>query len=136
MTDKIVISSDDFRRLKSLIRAACGSWRWRTYANALERVLRWADILPPLHVPGDAVTMNTRVRLRDVDSGLRSVQTMAYPHHTGGDSQAVSVLSPMGTAMLGARVGDVVCARTPQGIRCLEVERILYQPEAAGDLHL
>lgn len=136
MPGKIVINADDFRRLKVVIRKARHTRPRGTYVNALERELRRADLLLPPHVPADAVTMNSTVRLRDVDDDERCVVTVAYPHHLAGDGQAVSVLAPLGTAILGARVGDVVRVHMARGVRSLEVERILYQPEAAGDLHL
>jgi regulator of nucleoside diphosphate kinase len=59
-----------------------------------------------------------------------------YPDDADVNDGKLSVLAPLGTALLGASVGDVVEFRTPGGVRRLKVERILYQPEAAGDFHL
>jgi regulator of nucleoside diphosphate kinase len=52
------------------------------------------------------------------------------------DEGKVSVLAPLGMALLGARAGDTVLVHAPAGIRRLKIERVLYQPESAGDLHL
>ena len=136
MRDSILITADDFRRLKVMIRAARQIWRHGTYVNALERELRRANIIPSSEVPGDLVTMNSRVRLCDAQSGGRDLLTLVYPHTAGQYPGFVSVLSGLGTAILGTQVGDVLRARTAEGLRFFQVERILYQPEAEGDTHL
>lgn len=136
MKNEVVITVANFQRLKELIRAARSSWPYGAYVNALERELRRARIVPPDHVPSDAVTMNSRVRLRDVDIDERAIYTVVYPQHTDGDEDKLSVLSPLATAILGNRVGDMVRCPVPSGTRTVKIERIFYQPEAAGDYHL
>jgi regulator of nucleoside diphosphate kinase len=75
--------------------------------------------------------MNSEVRLQDMDSGATQRYKLVLPNHFGFDN-SVSVLAPIGTAMLGYRVGDVIEWRVPKGIRRLKILEVLYQPEAAG----
>jgi regulator of nucleoside diphosphate kinase len=131
-----VITADDFRRLRAMIRAARRSPRKGGYLNALERELRRATLVTPRGVPRDTVTMNSRVRVLDVEAGEPKVLTVAYPHHDRPEQAGVSVLTPLGTALLGKRVGDVVFHKGEEGVQKLKVEEVLYQPETAGDLHL
>ena len=103
---------------------------------ALEEDLESAVIVAPLEVPGDVVTMNSRVVFRDEDSGEEEVVTIVYPRSTEPSEGRISVLAPVGSALLGLSVGDVVEWPVPRGTRRLRITSIVYQPEAAGDLDL
>jgi len=59
-----------------------------------------------------------------------------YPDEADFTVGKVSILAPLGSALLGARAGSVIKVHAPTGVRRMKVERILYQPEAAGDFHL
>lgn len=131
-----VITIDDFRRLKALIRASCGRWALGGYVNALERKLRLARIVFPWSVAPDVVTMNSTVRVFDAVSRTHAALTVAYSQEAGGDIASVSVLSILGTAILGHRAGETAGPATERGPRRFVIEKVLYQPEAAGDLHL
>lgn len=131
-----VISIDDFRRLKAVLRTARAGWHLRGYPNALERKLRRTRIVGPLDVPADVVTMNSMVRVFDAVSGTHTRLSVAYPQRAGYDADSISVLSPLGTAILGHRAGQTAGPRIEQGSRRFSIEKLLYQPEAAGDLHL
>ena len=80
--------------------------------------------------------MNSRVRLRDLRTGEDETYTLVYPEEADIDEGRLSVLAPLGTALLGSRNGQTIVVNAPGGRRRLKVERILYQPEAAGDYHL
>jgi regulator of nucleoside diphosphate kinase len=82
-------------------------------------------------VPPDVITMNSEVRLMDVDSGEVKVYKLVFPTQTRTEN-SLSVLAPIGTAILGYRVGDVIEWRVPKGVRRLKVLEVLFQPEAAG----
>lgn len=75
--------------------------------------------------------MNSEVRLKDLDSGDVKVYRLVFPTQARMEN-GISVLAPIGTAILGYRVGDVIEWRVPKGIRRLQVVEVLYQPEAAG----
>ena len=87
-------------------------------------------------MPHDVVTMNSRVQLVDLDTGEAMTYTLVFPDDADLRQGKISVLAPIGTAMLGYRVGDTFEWRVPAGLRRLKIEAILYQPEAAGDYHL
>lgn len=91
-----------------------------------------AHLLAPDAVPATLVTLNAKVRLDD-DSGGRDL-TLCYPRDADPAAGRVSVLSPLGQAVLGLSVGDELHWNTPQGTeRSARVVGILYQPEAAGE---
>jgi regulator of nucleoside diphosphate kinase len=90
-----------------------------------------AHLVASDEIPPDVVTMNSQVVLRDLDTGGEIVLTLVFPRDANVDQQRVSVLAPLGTAILGYRGGDIIEWQMPGGTRRLEVERVLYQPEAA-----
>jgi regulator of nucleoside diphosphate kinase len=77
--------------------------------------------------------MNSSFRLRDLETGEEVVYTLVFPAKADSSSGKISVLAPIGTAVLGYRVGDVVEWQVPAGMKKFKVEAILYQPEAAFD---
>ena len=100
--------------------------------GALERQLDSAVVVQPNEVPRDVVTMNSQVRVIDPATSEAHDVTLVFPTMTALDEGRVSVLAPMGLALLGSREGDLVEWLTPRGTRRARVERVLYQPEAAG----
>ncbi len=104
----------------------------------LEYELERASVVKSTEVPKDVVTMNSRVKLRDLDSGDAVDFSLVFPtspyaagsHHLA--AMTVSVLAPIGTAVLGYRVGDTIEWEVPAGVRRLKVEDLPFQPEAAG----
>jgi len=82
------------------------------------------------------VTMNSKVILRDLDISEEMNYCLVFPKDADIASGAISVLAPVGTAILGYREGDIVEWPVPSGKRRIRIEKILYQPEAAGDFHL
>jgi regulator of nucleoside diphosphate kinase len=77
--------------------------------------------------------MNSKVRLRDLDTGEKETYTLVYPHEADASAGRISVLAPVGTAIVGNRVGDVIEWPVPAGLRRLKVEAVLDQPERAGE---
>lgn len=112
------------------------SGRGREYLQALMEELDWANVVSCRDIPKDIVTMRSRVRVRDLDSGEERVLTVVFPWEADSGRGKISVLAPIGTALLGHRVGDTVEWQVPRGMRRLKIEEILYQPEAAGEYHL
>ena len=76
------------------------------------------------------------VRLKDLDSSKELIYSLVFPKEADVDKGKISVLAPVGTAMIGYRVGDIIEWEVPSGLRRLKVEEVLYQPEASGDYHL
>lgn len=132
MRDRIFVTKADFERLRQFVqrRDERRSTDF-TYLDALEEELDRAEVVDAEALPRDVITMNSEVRLRDLDSGEETVYKLIFPTQTPSRN-SVSILAPVGTAMLGYRVGDVIEWRVPKGIRRLQVLEILYQPEAAA----
>jgi regulator of nucleoside diphosphate kinase len=93
------------------------------------------DVVPSTDVPSDVVTMHSRVLIEHVDAQGQQELTLAYPHEARPASGLISVLSPVGRALLGLRVGDLAQWALPGGgMVAAQVTDLLYQPEANGDL--
>jgi regulator of nucleoside diphosphate kinase len=132
MRDRIYITDDDSERLRRLIAGRRGANPVdHEYLDMLEQELDRAEVVEPEAIPRDVVTMNSEVQLRDLDSGETRVYRLIFPTQTR-TANSISVLAPVGTAMLGYRVGDVIEWPVPKGIRRLKVMDVIYQPEAAG----
>jgi regulator of nucleoside diphosphate kinase len=133
---KIIITEEDHERLEVLLAsefaAAIGPCE---YLDDLRAELDRAEIVRPDEVPPNVVTMNSTVVLRDLDTKEKETYTLVFPDAADIANDRLSVLAPVGTAILGERVGDVVRWRVPQGWRRLKVERVLYQPEREGAYH-
>jgi len=132
-TRVIYITEADMQRLRPLIEGMKNS---RDDLRALETELKQARIVAPADVPPDVITMNTKARLRDLDTGEEMVFTVVFPGNASIEHDRISVVAPIGTAMLGHRVGDEFSWEVPAGLVRLRVEEVLYQPEAAGHYHL
>ena len=91
-----------------------------------------AEIVLPVDVPVDVVTMNSEVAVRDMDSNKEMTFAVVFPSDADISRQRISILAPMGTAVLGYRVGDTIDWKVPGRTRRLKIERVLFQPEAAG----
>ncbi|MDH6594236.1 regulator of nucleoside diphosphate kinase [Variovorax sp. TBS-050B] len=103
-------------------------------AQALDEVLDCSEVVPPQEAAPDLVTMNSRVELEDPASRTRSTVTLRYPHDAKPAEGEVSVMSPVGASLLGARVGQTVQWRGPGGSQgAARVVALPYQPEAAGE---
>lgn len=105
--------------------------------EALDVLLNQADLVSSREVPAQVVTMNSRVRVSAPQSGKAHLVTICYPAEADVERGRVSVLSPMGIALLGHREGQVVPWMRPDGSGdAWLIETVEYQPEAAGDFHL
>jgi regulator of nucleoside diphosphate kinase len=136
LTHPIVLTNFDRNRLRNLL----ALFRERSSVvgsclDALDHELARARIVPASEVPPDVVTMNSRVSLCDLESGERSTVSLVFPRARDTGDDAVPVLSPLGLALLGCRAGHVLSWDTPDGLRTLLIERVAYQPEAAGLYH-
>ena len=130
---QIWITTFDLERLSSLIDGvrATGSQK-KAYLDQLEKELERAKVVAPEKIPDDVITMNSAVSVRDLESGEETTYTLVFPGETRIEENRISVLSAIGTALIGYRVGDVIEWKVPSGLKRLKVEGILYQPEASG----
>lgn len=116
----IHIPEDDFRRLV-LLASAMPKQGGRDGAPALRAELARATVLPRALMPSDVVVVNSRVRFEDVDTGQAETYVLTWPDRADGGVEHISVLAPIGTALLGYRRGDEVSWPTPGGTRRLRI---------------
>ena len=88
-------------------------------------------MVDPKDVPSDVITMRSKVRLKDLSTGEEMVYSLVFPTEANLDEGKISVLAPIGTAMLGYSRGDVIEWEVPSGVRRLKVEQVIYQPESS-----
>lgn len=134
---QIFITDYDMQRLEELIQNADSkSSRDGRYLEELGEELLKAEVVDPADIPHDVITMNSKVSLQDMNSGEDVVYTLVFPGDADLDSGRISVLAPVGTAMIGYRKGDRITWPVPGGVKKFKIKKIIYQPEAAGDYHL
>jgi regulator of nucleoside diphosphate kinase len=138
MSGKLIqITEFDLERLKKLLfEARYNEYRKSEYLDKLQMEIDRANVVSPRDIPNDVITMNSTVSLVDLETGEEEVYTLVFPEDADLGEGKISVLAPIGTAMLGYKVGDVFEWEVPAGKRNLRVEKIIYQPEASGDYHL
>ncbi|MDY0384416.1 MAG: nucleoside diphosphate kinase regulator [Geobacter sp.] len=134
---QIVITEFDLERLQRLIEEMEEfPARDNRYLDELSEELLRAEVVAPEEIPPQVITMNSRVRLQDLDSKAELEYTLVFPPEANLDQGKISVLAPVGMAMIGYRVGDTISWKVPAGLKRLKVKKILYQPEAAGDFNV
>jgi len=137
MDRKIFITTTDAERLRNLIQDMKNpNDHERIYLKLLKEELLRAEVVEPQKIPRDIVTMNSLVKFRDMETREVYMYSIAYPANSDFEKGRISVLAPIGMALLGYRVGDVVEWPVPAGMRRLKVEEVLFQPEAAGQFEL
>jgi regulator of nucleoside diphosphate kinase len=127
----IIVTSRELERLRGLAHSSRRRWE-ELHLRALAERLDDAEVLEPSQVPADVVTMRSRVRVLDAVTGEEATYTICYPADATGSSERLSVLAPIGTALLGNRQGDIVRWPVPGGVRVLKIVALLHQPEAAA----
>jgi len=131
---RIVMTSRDLERLEKLIQALPAN-AFPSKA-ALEAELERAEIVEPERIPPDVVTMNSTVRFTLTESREEFSLTLVYPHESQGQPDRISILAPVGSALLGLSVGDEIQWSMPGGgVSTVRVVEVSYQPERAGELH-
>lgn len=131
----IYLTDKDYNRLLQVVQ----SQRQKNglfVVAALSQELKRAKVVSPTEIPADVITMNSRVRLKEMKSAAELDIDIVYPKDADVGKRKVSVLAPVGTAVLGCRVGDEVKWPVAQGMVTYKVEELIYQPEAAGDFNL
>ncbi|MBN2105524.1 nucleoside diphosphate kinase regulator [bacterium] len=120
----IIITKYDKTRLKSFIN------------DDLRKELNRAKVVDPKDIPDDVITMNSKFKLKDLDSGEEMIYTLVFPENADIYKNKISIYAPMGIALIGYKVGDVIEWPVPSGVLRIKVLEILYQPEASGNFDL
>lgn len=95
-----------------------------------------AQVVPQRSISGRVITMNSRVRLLELTTNKEIEVTITYPQEANANERLVSVVSNIGLALIGRKLGDIVSWPIPKGIGQFEIVEVTYQPEAVGDYHL
>ncbi|MEG1041937.1 MAG: nucleoside diphosphate kinase regulator [Pseudomonas sp.] len=136
-TPSIIVTRLDVQRLERLIDSLDETTQDSPGVLALQDELDRAEQVGHEEVPAGVVTMNSRVHCREEASGKDYHLTLVYPKDANADEGKISILAPIGSALLGLSVGEQIDWPAPGGktlkLKLLEVE---YQPEAAGDFDL
>lgn len=134
MKPTILVSWLDMDRLDRMLDALPAAQA--TARDALLDELGRAALAEPWEMPPDVVTMNSRVRFSFDGSGQEATMTLTYPKDMNGDPDQLSILTPVGTALLGLKVGDTISWERPDGaLFDITVRAIEYQPERDGQYH-
>lgn len=129
----IYITETDRERLEGLISSAPSSPNIEGLQDELDR----ANIVRSEEVPADVVTMNSKVSFKDVATGKESEMVLVYPKNADVEHGRISILAPVGSALIGLKVGDEIEWPMPSGkTRILKITGVLFQPEAAGQFDL
>jgi regulator of nucleoside diphosphate kinase len=127
----LYLTQDDLERLSQLLDANRGG-----RFEQLEGELARAAVVPRARIPRDVVTMNSRVLFENETTGERREVTLVYPREADIDAGKISILVPVGTALLGLRVGQSIDWELPNGTKQrYRVVDVPYQPENAGEGH-
>lgn len=138
MSEKTTYMTEfDIDRLEAFLEGAKKSYRYdRNVLESLQEEIGRSQIVKSRQVPPDVVTINSRIRLRDLDADQEMILTLVLPNSANFAEGRLSVASPIGTAIIGYTAGDAIEWNVPSGTKRIRIEEILYQPEAAGDYHL
>jgi regulator of nucleoside diphosphate kinase len=126
----IIVTDGDEERLRGLVLALkCSLFRDQGQLELLDQTLGVAEVRPSGRVPKDVVRMNSRVRVLNCDTRRKGLYTLVFPEGANISRGSISVLAPLGIALLGRRKGDVIEAKVPGGISRLRVEHVWYASE-------
>lgn len=130
--NKIYITKNDHKKLVDLISE---KWPNDDYDQALLAELNRAEIVESASIPPDVITMNSLINFTDMQNSESFEYWLVFPEEANVAQNKISVLSPIGCALLGYKIGDIIDLKIPAGQKQLKVEKILHQPEAAGNFN-
>jgi regulator of nucleoside diphosphate kinase len=134
----IFITELDAAKLRGLLAAFATAQRDQEHLEELTLEIERASVVDSADLPRDVVTMHTSVVVADLVSGERQELVLVFPGQADVAARRVSVLAPIGTALLGYREGDEVEWPTPGGLRRLRIEKVVqpsFKPQPAREAH-
>ncbi|SFU69256.1 nucleoside diphosphate kinase regulator [Halomonas korlensis] len=130
----IIINRLDADRLQRLIDEADD--KDQAVARSLEEELARGEVIDPEQIPADVVSMCSQVQFTDLERDRQIIRTLVYPHALATTEDGISVMAPVGAALLGLRIGDTIDWPLPGGREVrLRIDAILWQPEREGQFH-
>jgi regulator of nucleoside diphosphate kinase len=129
----IIVTDADMDRLSRLVRALKHSlFRDQLQLESLEHALESAEVTSSERIPKGVIRMNSRIRVLDFDTQKKTLYMLGFPENADISAGRISVLAPVGIALLGRRQGDVIEAKVPGGARRLKVEWVSQRPQTAS----
>ncbi len=134
MDNQIIITELDFVRLSKLVHSTQNdkSVEIRNL-KFLSEELRRAQRVESKKMEADYVTMNSEVEILDPDTKRTMVLKLVYPQDSDFKKGRISILSPLGIALLGYKVNSTISFEVPKGTKKMKITKIIYQPEANGE---
>jgi len=130
----IFITQRNLKRLRALIKIYNGNDA--PHLEHLEDELDDAKVVEPKDIPSDIVTMNSVVRIKDLDTDEEKTFALVLPDKAKMSENRLSIMAPIGAALIGYREGDEIEWKIPSGIKKFQIAEILYQPERLGNYDL
>lgn len=133
----IMLTQTDYERLKGVLQTYGGTaTNEKKSIHSLRVDIERAKKVASEKIPAQVVTMNSKIRVRNVSNNKMIDMTLVYPNDADVKQQKVSVLAPVGAAVLGYSIGDTITWQMPTGTSELKIEEIYYQPEASGHYNI
>lgn len=136
MENVIYLTEQDYKRLVDLVQLQRLGTGVSSNIAKLGEELKRAERVASEEIPADVVTMNSRVQLRNLQNGTDMEITLVYPKDADVNARRISILAPVGTAIIGCREGDEIEWPVPAGTINYKIERVTFQPEASGNFAL
>jgi regulator of nucleoside diphosphate kinase len=134
MRNQIVISKLDYSRLNSMILNLLSNRDSNLIdLNRLNMEIKQAKVIEPEKIKPDCVTMNSVIQVKFSQSGISKTLRLTYPKDASLKDGNISVLSPLGCALLGYKKGEAVSFKAPGGTQTVVIDNVIYQPEANGE---
>ncbi|HOW39706.1 MAG TPA: nucleoside diphosphate kinase regulator [Bacteroidales bacterium] len=134
---ELILSNLDVTRIRKAIDNAVRQKKIRSeeVSNLLTELSK-AKVVAPEEIPGDVVTMNSIVSVSFLNTKKTIQIQLVYPDMANFRENKISIFSPVATALIGYKAGDEIEWIVPSGLTSIKIEKIIYQPEAAGDFDL
>ena len=133
---EITVTKWDLGNLECLLSIHATHWSWRSVEFLVRELMR-ATIVDEDLVPADVVTMGSRVEYCGEGRNSSQIVTLSYPGEREFLDDAISVLTPIGAALLGLAAGQSICYADPDGRPVtITVIRVVHQPEAHSRIRL
>lgn len=130
---RVCITETDMKQLREFLESTNGNLgRDSDNIRQLKEELDRAEVVSPEDLPSDAVTMSSRVLVEDMNCSARRSYELVYPHDADISKGRISVLAPIGTALLGYREGNAIEWHAPAGKKRVRILRVQHAPEAMG----
>ncbi|WP_299985641.1 nucleoside diphosphate kinase regulator [uncultured Pontibacter sp.] len=136
MENLIYLTEQDYKRLVDLVQQQRQGAGMQPNIAKLGEELKRAKRVASEEIPAEVVTMNSSVLLRDLKSGKEMEITLVYPKDADVNTRKISILAPVGTAIIGCKEGDEIEWPVPSGTINYKIEKVTFQPEASGNFSL